>query len=168
MKKNLTVIALICLLVISGVIIINNWPQNEIGQVRITITDDGIRQEGAVDIQVDNYYPGARVEVPYLFMNDSSNTIEPEIRPIFEVNTADYSKAKSYVAVPGYYSDWLSIPITGTIEPGDAKSYTLVLEIPKAASEDIPDKWAFKVETSGQNGGFFTVATASWWRIKMR
>lgn len=168
MKSKILALAA-CLVVLCFVVACNSAPQQVItNQVQVTITDTGIRQTGAADIEVSNYYKGARVEVPYLIKNDSEKTIDPVIRTLFDVNPVAYPKAKGYVAVPNYYVDWVSIPRIGSIEPGDAKSYTVALAIPSNAKEKIPAQWAFKIEVSGNNGGFFQTGTQSWWRINMR
>ena len=103
----------------------------------------------------------------YLINNESSADIEPAIYVRFNVNPENYSRGENFVPVPTYYLDWLDIPKCGVIEPGMAKSYLLILEIPEDCTEEIPDKWAFKVGVTPQMG-FLSNAVATWWRIDMK
>lgn len=135
--------------------------------VYVTITDGGISQK-VTDVLIDNYYPGARVDVKYLITNNTTRDITPSIQSVFNVKPGDYSKGKDYVIVPSYYTDWVDIPSCGTLKSGQTKSYTLVLKIPNETTEKIPQKWAFQTVTAGNNGGQQQTATALWWRVNMR
>ena len=134
--------------------------------VEITITDDGLKVVGT-DVEISNYYKGARTEVKYLIKNESAIPVEPLIYVRYNVNPEDYSKGDGFKSVPRYYIDWLDIPKCGPIESGGAKSYVVVLNIPEDSMEDIPDKWAFKVGVDPQ-AGFISNTVAVWWRVDMR
>ncbi len=135
--------------------------------VTVIITENGMVQK-VTDIKIDNYYPGARVDVKYLVVNFASKEVKPTLYSIFKVNPADYRMAKDYVAVPSYYSDWVDIPNCGTLEPGQRKSYTLVLKIPEDTTEKIPAKWTFQTGVTDGKGGEKQLAYAVWWRVNMR
>lgn len=135
-------------------------------KIEISITDDGCDIRGT-DVLINNYYKGARAEIEYMINNNSSVDIEPVIYVRFKVDPSNYSKGNDFVAVPTYFNDWLDIPKCGVIESGMAKSYLIILEIPKDATEIIPEKWAFKVGVDPKMGAVNN-AVATWYRVDMR
>lgn len=135
--------------------------------IKVTISEEGGISANIPDVHISNYYKGARAEIEYLITNDTSQDIEPLIYLRYNVNPENYSRGVGYSPMPRYYTDWIDIPKCGVIEPYSAKSYLVVLQIPENCTEEIPDKWAFKIGVS-TSGGFVNNAFATWYRVDMR
>ena len=165
MKLILLVLAITSLLVVSSSCGSSSMVGDE--AIKVIITDDSGISVNIPDVYIENYYKGARAEVEYIISNDSSVSVEPLIYLRYNVNPDNYSRGKGYAAMPRYYTDWIDIPKCGAIESGGSKSYLLILNIPEDCIEEIPDKWAFKVGVS-TNDGFVNNAFATWYRVEMR
>ena len=136
--------------------------------VTLTVKDNGFAFDGK-DIHISNYAPGSRAEITYVIVNKSENKIKPEIYLRLNVDPSTYSLGKNYNTTPSYYSDWVDVPMCGTISPGDTKMYNVVLRVPADCQEVFPEKWAFKVGVDpGNQDGMMSNTCAVWWRVDMK
>jgi hypothetical protein len=122
-------------------------------------------------VKVKGYHKGGEADIIYSVTNKIPDTdIKVAFAKLFMVNPDDKQalKGKGYQTVPDYYSDWVDTSATGTLKFGETAEYMIVLKIPAAAIEEVPDKWVFQTIADVDVGGFTQVAPATWWTIDMR
>ena len=134
--------------------------------ISIHVSDNGISADTS-EVFIDNYYPGARVEISYRVYNDTDTVIQPEIYFVDYADVADYSQSDGAVKAPPEISEWLKFPSSKDIKPGESKDCTVIITMPKDVS-NIPDKFGFQVQVAGNNGGLLQTAVGTWWLVNMR
>lgn len=167
MKRIIILLASIMLvsLLISCVSGGNETPGSVI--IPVVVSDNGICVSAA-DIEVNNLRENASVEVIYAINNDTQNNITPSVYYNFNIDPADYEKAKDYQLCPEIVKGWLSKISPGEIEPGDIENCSITLKAPKEIKDKLPDKYTFRVGIAGNKGGFFQTGVETWWLVSMR
>lgn len=159
MRKLIAIVALL-------VFLVGCAPGDEPG-VTVVITEKGIMANS--EVRVENYYPGARAEMPYYIYNATDHEIKAHIYLVNYYNVSNYSKASDYRNAPNVINEWMEIPKTAALKAHETYKCTVALEIPDSVGV-LPDKFGFLVgvTNSGDEQRKIQNAVATWWLVDMR